>query len=69
MRHHLATVGAAICLAGILGATAARAHEVRPAYLELTEMSAGRFEVLWKQPILPSADPDLALRLPLEPRF
>jgi hypothetical protein len=32
-------------------------------------VSAGRVEVLWKQPILPSAGPDLALRLPLEARF
>ena len=64
MRRHLVTE--AICLAAILGATAAAAHEVRPAYLELTEVSAGRVEVLWKQPILPSADPDFALRLPLE---
>ncbi len=69
MRRHLATSGSAICLAAILGATAVRAHEVRPAYLELTEVSPGRVEVLWKQPILPSGDPDLALRLPLEPRF
>ena len=69
MIHHLATLGSAISLAAILGATMASAHEVRPAYLELTEVSAGRVEVLWKQPILPSADPGLALRLPLEPRF
>ena len=56
-------------LAALVCATPAAAHEVRPAYLELTEVSAGRFEVLWKQPILPSGDPDLALRLPLEPRL
>ncbi|HIE94899.1 MAG TPA: HupE/UreJ family protein [Acidobacteria bacterium] len=69
MTHYLATLGSAIFVAAILGATTVSAHEVRPAYLELTEVSAGRVEVLWKQPILPSADPDLALRLPLEPRF
>jgi hypothetical protein len=27
------------------------AHEIRPAYLELAEISAGRFDILWKQPI------------------
>ena len=69
MIHHLATLVSATCLAAILGATMASAHEVRPAYLELTEVSAGRVEVLWKQPILTSADPGIALRLPLEPRF
>ena len=45
------------------------AHEVRPAYLELTEVSAGRFEVLWKQPVLVDAEPGLVRRLPLRPAF
>ena len=45
------------------------AHEVRPAYLQATEVSAGRFEVLWKQPILPDTDPGLVRRLPIAPRF
>ena len=45
------------------------AHEVRPAYLQVTEVSAGRFDVLWKQPILPDADPGLVRRLPIAPRF
>jgi hydrogenase/urease accessory protein HupE len=31
-------------------ATAASAHEVRPAYFALTERGAGEFEVLWKVP-------------------
>ncbi len=48
-------------------ATTVVAHEVRPAYLELTELDGERVEVVWKQPILPSGDPNLALRLPLEP--
>ena len=45
------------------------AHEVRPAYLELTEVSAGRFEVLWKQPVLADAEPGSVRRLPLRPAF
>ena len=45
------------------------AHEVRPAYLQVTEVSGGHFEVLWKQPILPDADPGLVRRLPIAPRF
>ena len=52
----------------VLPATAA-GHEVRPAYLQVTEASGGRFEVLWKQPILPDADPGLVRRLPIAPRF
>ena len=59
----LALLGAAA-----LPATLA-AHEVRPAYLQLTEVSAGRFEVLWKQPVLADAEPGLVRRLPLAPAF
>ena len=28
------------------------AHEVRPAYLQVTEISAGEFDVVWKQPVM-----------------
>ncbi len=56
-------------LAVLLSPPAVAAHEVRPAYLQVTEVSAGRFEVLWKQPILPGADPGLVRRLPIAPRF
>lgn len=43
---------AAIALGALawLGASPATAHEVRPAYLEITENPAHRFDVLWKQP-------------------
>ena len=60
---------APVLLAMLLLPSAVDAHEVRPAYLQVTEVSAGRFAVLWKQPILPDADPGLVRRLPLEPRF
>ena len=56
-------------LGALLAPAAAAAHEVRPAYLQVTEVSAGRFDVLWKQPILPDADPGLVRRLPIAPRF
>jgi hydrogenase/urease accessory protein HupE len=40
-------------LALIVGlATPARAHEVRPAYLELRELPSGELEVLWKTPTM-----------------
>ncbi len=59
-----------LALVGVLLSSAAvAAHEVRPAYLQVTEVSPGRFDVLWKQPILPDADPGLVRRLPIAPRF
>lgn len=39
------------------------AHEVRPAYLQLTEVAPEQFAVLWKQPVLDNR------RLPLEPQL
>jgi hypothetical protein len=46
--------GRAVFLAAIAGVLAllagAHAHEVRPAYLELTERAPGRFDVVWKVP-------------------
>lgn len=46
---------AALLLIALLSAAltqAASAHEVRPAYLELTETAEAEFEGVWKQPIL-----------------
>lgn len=54
--------GAAFALLA-LTTLAATAHEVRPAYLGITETEAGVYDVLWKQPLLGE------LRLPLEPTF
>ena len=34
----------------LLAVPAARAHETRPGYLQVTEMQPGQFEVLWKVP-------------------
>ena len=51
MRAHVFLLGVllAICAAG-----SADAHELRPAYLELTEVEQAnvRYKVLWKQPVL-----------------
>lgn len=41
----------------------ANAHEVRPAYLEITESPSGRVHILWKQPTAGR------LSLPLSPRL
>lgn len=37
---------------GLLLALPASGHEVRPGFLEITEIEVGRFEVAWKQPVI-----------------
>ena len=44
-------------------ALCAAAHEVRPAYLEITETAHGEYDVIWKQPVLDGR------RLKLDPVF
>ncbi len=39
-------------LAALCFFAAAQAHEVRPAYLQVTEIAQGEFDVVWKQPVL-----------------
>ncbi len=48
------------CFIGLIGSL--QAHEMRPAYLELKETSAGEFDVLWKVPAR-GADQRLGLHL------
>ena len=48
---------------GVLAATSGIAHEVRPAYLQVSETDPGVFAVLWKQPVLQDR------RLPIDPVF
>jgi hydrogenase/urease accessory protein HupE len=52
------------CLAGLLVTVAARAHEVRPAYLELKETAPGHFSVLWRTPVLSGMRLPVGLKLP-----
>jgi hydrogenase/urease accessory protein HupE len=40
------------------------AHESRPAYLEITEVSAGRYTLNWRTPVLAGMPLPVALRLP-----
>ncbi len=40
------------------------AHEVRPAYLELKETAPGRFDVLWRTPVLSGMRLPVVLKLP-----
>ena len=46
----------------------ARAHEVRPAYLEIKETEPGQFSVLWRTPVLAGMRLPVALKLPDELR-
>lgn len=46
----VAGLAALLVLAGLVAP--ARAHEVRPAYLELRELPSGELEVLWKTPTM-----------------
>jgi len=51
-------------LAGGLLAAGARAHEIRPAYLELREVEPERFDVIWKVPMRGELQLDLEPVLP-----
>ena len=51
----------ALLLAGLL-VPGARAHEIRPAYLQITENNQHHFDVLWKQPAMGT------LAVPLVPK-
>ena len=52
-----------VALATLLSPAASLGHEVRPAYLEVSEDRPGEFSVLWKTPMLGD------LRLALAPAF
>jgi hydrogenase/urease accessory protein HupE len=52
-----------LALALLLSTGWAYGHEVRPGYLQLTEVAPAQFEVLWKQPALADR------RLPIQPRL
>ena len=45
-------------------ATAAFAHESRPAYLEIQEKGSGRWELLWKTPVLSGMRLPIGLKTP-----
>ncbi len=51
-------------VAALAHAPAARAHESRPAYLEITETAPGRYDVLWRTPLLSGMPLPVVLKLP-----
>lgn len=65
MRRRGCPLGALVWLAALVSLTGpALAHEVRPAYLQLTELEPQRFEVVWKQPVLADRRLNIAVTLP-----
>jgi hypothetical protein len=46
----------------------ASAHEIRPAYLQIDEVSPGRYQLLWRTPVLSGMRLPVVLRLPDEIR-
>jgi len=54
---------AALSLMAGLGSRPAPAHELQPAFLELSERAAGEYDVLWKQPSVAGT------RMPIVPVF
>ena len=55
-------------LLALLVASAAQAHESRPAYLELKETAPGKFDLLWRTPVLSGMRLPVVLRVPDEVR-
>jgi hypothetical protein len=55
---------AAALLSLLVGLPAARAHEARPAYLELKETAPGQFSMSWRTPVLAGMRLPVALKLP-----
>ena len=53
----------AVALAVLAQAPSAWAHESRPAYLEINEVAPGRYDVLWRTPLLSG------MRLPVVLKF
>ena len=54
----------AVLLLALCALSAARAHEIRPAYLDLKETGPGRYDVLWRTPVLAGMRLPLVLQLP-----
>ena len=66
MRRGLALLLAA--LLGVLLGAAARAHEVRPAYLEVVEVADDEYDILWKVPASGLRRLAIDVELPAEAR-
>ncbi len=61
-------LAAGIVLALQFALSAAQAHEIRPAYLELKEAAPGQFSVLWRTPVMSGMRLPVVLKLPDDAR-
>jgi hydrogenase/urease accessory protein HupE len=67
-RSHLIKTIVALVVALMTWAPIAKAHEIRPAYLQIDEIGQGRFKLLWRTPLLSGMRLPVVLRLPDEAR-
>jgi hydrogenase/urease accessory protein HupE len=58
--------GIVALLVSLLGVAPASAHEARPAYLEITETAAGRYDVLWRTPVTAGMRLPVVLMIPTD---
>jgi hypothetical protein len=63
-RRNFRQIVAGLLLAMLFVFSSARAHEVRPAYLEIKETVPGQFSVLWRTPVLAGMRLPMALKPP-----
>jgi hydrogenase/urease accessory protein HupE len=64
MRHTLC----ALILGILIPTSSSWAHEARPAYLEISETAPGRYDVLWRTPLLSGQRLPVVLKLPADVR-
>lgn len=57
---------AVVLAAATVAVPTAHAHEVRPAYLEITQQASGRYAMLWRTPVLSGMRLPVVLRLPAD---
>jgi hydrogenase/urease accessory protein HupE len=55
-----------VLLAGLFAVSPVSAHEARPAYLEIKETAPGRFNVLWRTPVLSGMRLPIVLTFPAD---
>ena len=63
VRRWLRTLVMGLLAVPMLPLPSARAHEVRPAYLQIDEVAPGRYSLLWRTPVL------AGMRLPIVPHL
>jgi hydrogenase/urease accessory protein HupE len=68
LQQRLRWMLAALVLVSVFGVSTGWAHEARPAYLEIRETAPGRFNVLWRTPVLAGMRLPVVLKLPDEVR-